>query len=86
MNFREFRKLAEYYWRENRASHAIPGDARVITGNPHNDAFFYYMLKDNGVELILEQERRPTGGLQWRLTNYRVVDEKKFTWFLLRWS
>lgn len=86
MNFREFRKLAEYYWRENRASHPIPGDARVITGNPHNDAFFYYMLKDNGVELILEQERRPTGGLQWRLTNYRVVDEKKFTWFLLRWS
>lgn len=86
MNFKEFRIMAERYWLENRMNCPIIGEARVITGNPHNDAFFHYMLKDNGVEVILEQERRPTGGIQWRLKNFKIIDEKKFTMFVLKWG
>lgn len=86
MNLKEFRKMAER-WRCDGTQHRpIPGEARVITGNPHNDAFIHYMLIDNGIKMILEEERRPTGGVQWRLTDFKVVDEEKYMMFVLKWS
>lgn len=86
MNLREFRQMAERWWAANRINCPIIGAARVVTGNPNNDALFHYMLVDNGVEMILEQERRPMGGVQWRLKDFKVIDERKFVMFSLKWS
>jgi hypothetical protein len=86
MTLKEFRQMAQRYWVENGTSLPIPGEARVITGNPNNDAFFYYMMADNGVEMILVPEQRPAGGCQWHLTDFAVIDEQKFTMFVLRWA
>jgi hypothetical protein len=56
----------------------IPPEARVITGNPKYDAQLHYVLVEFGVEVKLDLDNN--------MEDYRVVDEKKFTMFLLRWS
>ena len=87
MNLNEFRQMSIRYRLGHCDKLPIPGEARVITGNPRNDAFFHYMLVENGVDMILKEEQRPVGfGVQWRLTDFKVVDEKKFSWFVLKWS
>lgn len=86
MTISELRKMAERYWKqEYREDMSVLGQARFITGNARNDLFFHYMLIKHGVELILKEEIGE-GKRQWRLTDYRVVDDKKFNWFVLRWS
>lgn len=87
MNLNELRKMAERYWKE--AYHEDMsglGEARVVTGNARNDLFFHRMLAEHGVEMILKQEHKPTGGVQWRLTDFKVADKEKYMMFLLRWS
>lgn len=56
----------------------LPPEARVITGNPKYDAQIHYVLTEFGVEVELDRDHAMEG--------YRVVDEKKFMMFLLRWS
>ncbi len=87
MDLNKFRKMAIRYRLGGCDNLPIPSEARVITGNPSNDKFFHYMLVDNGVDMILEEEQRPVGfGVQWRLTDFKVVDEQKYMMFVLRWS
>lgn len=56
----------------------VPPEARVITGNPKYDAQLHHVLVEFGVEVKLD--------LNNNMEDYRVVDEQKFTMFLLRWS
>ena len=87
MNLDEFRQMAIRYRLRSCDSLPIPGAARIITGNPRSDAFFHYMLVDNGVDMILKEEKRPVGfGVQWRLVDFKIVDEQKYMMFVLRWS
>ena len=88
MNVGKLRKMAERHWRQDyREDMSSLSEARVITGNPHNDLFFHHMLIDHGVELVFKEEiNQQTLNKQWRLVDYRVVDEKKYMMFVLRWS
>ena len=54
-----------------------PPEARFITGNPKYDAQLHHVLVEYGVEVKLDKNHN--------MIDYRVVDEKKFTMFLLRW-
>jgi hypothetical protein len=56
----------------------LPPEARVITGNPKYDAQLHYVLVEFGVEVKLDRDHC--------MKDYRVVDEKKFMLFLLRWT
>lgn len=56
----------------------IPPEARVITGNPKYDAQLHHVLVEFGVEVKLDLDNN--------MEDYCVVDEQKFTMFLLRWA
>ena len=56
----------------------VTPDARVVTGNPKYDAQLHHVLVEFGVEVKLD--------LNNNMEDYHVVDEKKFAWFLLRWT
>lgn len=53
-------------------------EAKVVTGNPVYDAQLHHVLVEFGVEVKLDKNDN--------MEDYRVVDEKKFTMFLLRWA
>ncbi len=55
-----------------------PPEAPFVTGNPNYDAQLHYVLVEFGVEVELDRHHD--------MEDYRVVDEKKFTMFLLRWA
>ena len=55
-----------------------PPEARFITGNPKYDAQLHHVLVEYGVEVKLNRDHN--------MEDYRVVDEKKFMMFLLKWS
>jgi len=57
----------------------IVPEARCITGNPKHDAQLHRILVEYGIEVDVNPRHRI-------VDDYRVVDEKKFAWFLLRWS
>ena len=62
----------------------ITPEARFVTGNARHDAQIHRILVEYGIELDLNQ----SDSNHWRyiIQNYRIVDKKKFMWFLLRWS
>lgn len=85
MNVRELRQIADRYWRQGyREDMSVLGQARVITGLARNDLFFHHMLIENGIEMVLKEDLSGQHK-QWRLTDYRIVDEKKYMMFCLRW-
>jgi hypothetical protein len=57
----------------------ITPEARFITGNPKHDSQLHRILIEYGIELDVNPRFHSVEA-------YRVVDEKKFMWFLLRWS
>ncbi len=79
----ELLAIAEKYWlTDYDHNKPVAPDTPFITGEAHYDAILHDMLIKHGVELILKQSRHRN----WQLEDYRVVDDKKFMWFLLRWS
>jgi hypothetical protein len=56
-----------------------PPEAKVITGNPISDAQFYYFEEESGIVLKLTDNFN-------KIVDYDIVDEQKFTAFLLRWA
>ncbi len=56
----------------------LPPEAKLITGVPRNDAQLHHVLVEYGVEVELNKYND--------IKDYRVVDEKKFMMFILRWS
>ena len=56
----------------------LPPEARVVTGNARHDAQLHRILVEYGIEVQLSRYNE--------IKDYRVVDEQKFSWFLLRWS
>lgn len=78
----EFDNLIRKYWKEHIRDQT-PGlpllpEAKVITGIAASDAFLHHLETEHGVEVHLNQYHQIAG--------FKVVDEKKFTWFLLRWA
>ena len=56
-----------------------PGEAKVITGNLKIDAMLYHFEQDSGIELKLSPPFSKISGCN-------IVDEKKCSWFVLRWA
>lgn len=79
----ELLAIAEKYWLTDYDHKKPPApDTPFVTGEVRYDAILYDMLSQHGVELILKQ----SGHRNWKLEDYRVVDDKKFMWFLMRWA
>ena len=75
----ELLTIAKKYWlTDYDHNKPIAPDTPFVTGVARNDAILHDMLINHGVELILNS--------YWLVEDYRVVDEKKFMWFLLRWT
>ena len=79
----ELLAIAEKYWL-NGYDHKKPiaPDTPLVTGVARNDAILHDMLVQHGVELILKHSKWQN----WQLIDYRVVDDRKFMLFLLKWS
>jgi hypothetical protein len=56
----------------------LPPEALIITGNPKYDAQLHHVLVEFGVEVKLDRDHA--------MEDYRVIDEQKFTMFLMRWA
>jgi hypothetical protein len=78
----ELLAIAEKYWlTDYDHNKPVAPDTPFITGEARYDAILHDMLIHHGVELILKQSSHRN----WQLADYRVVDDKKFMLFLLRW-
>ena len=60
---------------ERRFEHS--SDARVVTGDYKLDAQLHNFEQDSGIVLELS-DLRPRA-----ITGYKIIDEKKWSWFLL---
>lgn len=79
----ELLAIAEKYWlTDYDHKKPVAPDTPFITGVARNDAILHDMLIQHGVELILTL----TPLKNWQVVDYRVVDDKKFMWFMLKWS
>ena len=79
----ELLAIAEKYWlTDYDHKKPIAPETPFITGVARNDAILHDMLSQHGVELILKQSQFRN----WQLKDYRVVDDRKFMLFLLRWA
>jgi len=59
----------------------LPPEAKVVTGNQYADNILHVMLVENGIEVILGGEHSAN-----TIIDYHIVDEQKFTCFVLKWS
>jgi hypothetical protein len=57
----------------------LPPEAKVVTGQIKEDAYLHFLETVCGVEILLS-------GYHNKIVGYNVIDEKKFAWFVLRWS
>ena len=79
----ELLAIAEKYWlTDYDHKKPVAPDTPFITGLARNDAILHDMLINHGVELIVKESHFRN----WRVEDYRVVDDKKFMLFLLRWA
>jgi hypothetical protein len=65
---------------KNRKIEYAP-DAKVITGDYKLDLAIHHFEQDSGMVVKLTRT-----GLVHLITGYEIVDEEKFTWFMLRYS
>ena len=79
MNIDMLRPMVVKQWRTEGCPMSPPPEAKVITGNPSNDARLHFLKTTYGFELIISR-------LNGAILDYNVVDAEKFTWFVLKWS
>jgi hypothetical protein len=80
---KDLHRITRRHWIEdwkNRPYDCPPG-ARVVTGEPQKDAYLHYLITDCGVELRFDPANSTLS-----IKEYVIHDEKKFMWFVLRWS
>ena len=56
-------------------------DANIVTGDYKIDLGLHHFEQDSGIEIKMNL----VNNLRV-ISGYEIVDEKKFTWFLLRWA
>ena len=56
-------------------------DAKVVTGDYKLDLQIHNFEQDSGISIKLSDPDRAR-----LITGYEVVDEKKWAWFMLRWT
>lgn len=77
----ELQKMLSREWHEagQYKTPNLPLEARVVTGSYRHDAHIHRIMVEYGIEVYINTKFT-------EIENYRVVDEKKFAWFLLRWA
>jgi len=87
-DIKKFEKVIYKYWKEAIGKELpLPGEARVVTGIPRNDSFLHHMLTEHGVDIeLIQYQIQQTYATSWKMTDYKIVDDKKYSWFLLRWE
>lgn len=58
----------------------LPPEAKVVTGKMKEDAYLHFLETVCGVEILL------SGNYHHEIVGYNILDEKKFAWFVLKWS
>jgi hypothetical protein len=56
-----------------------PPEAKVVTGIMKEDAYLHFLETKCGVEILLSEYHH-------EIVGYNVLDEKKFSWFVLKWA
>lgn len=56
----------------------LPREAKVVTGERSTDAHLHYLLTSYGIDVSLKMNKA--------IEDYSIVDEKKFLWFVLKYS
>jgi hypothetical protein len=56
----------------------LPPEAKFVTGQSSIDAYLHFLYIQYGIELILLNDNMSMAG-------YNIVDDKKFSYFVLRW-
>jgi len=68
------------YWVESfKDNPLISGNTPVSSGDVVKDSFMYHLEVDHGIKICMDE----TGYL---MSDFAVVDEKKFMWFMMRWQ
>jgi hypothetical protein len=57
----------------------LPSEAKFITGKVREDSYLHYLETVCGVEIQFSKNSS-------KIVGYNVIDEKKFSWFVLRWT
>ena len=60
----------------------LPPEAKVVTGSFREDAYLHFLETKCGVEILLSGNYHQ----DQEIVGYNVLDEKKFAWFVLKWS
>lgn len=87
-DMKNFEKIISRYLKEAIGKELLlPGEAKVVTGIPRNDSFLHHMLTEHGVDIELETKQiQQTYATSWIMKDYKIVDDKKYSWFLLKWE
>ena len=82
MTNNELDKMIQSYFAEisKNGLPPLPPEAKVVTGNRYIDNVLHLMIVENGIEVILGGEHSGN-----TIVDYRIVDEQKFTCFVLKW-
>jgi hypothetical protein len=71
-------KQVAYKWSTKNSNLKLyDTNARFITGDYVVDSRIYHFEQESGIELNVS-------GIN-NITGYKIVDEEKFAWFMLRW-
>ena len=61
-----------------KINHCSP-DVKFVTGNQKTDAQLHSFQIESGTEITLTKDFKD-------VEKYSIIDERKFMWFVLRWS
>jgi len=86
MNTLELSKICYRQFIDDKPPRIPPGQSRFITGMPYIDSHLYQLEKKYGLKINLVHTTDPNGRLAYEIKDYQILDEKKFTIFLLKWS
>ena len=71
------KQIVHNWSKENIYLKPLEAASRFITGNYIVDSRIYHFEKESGIELDVS-------GINL-ITGYKIVDEERFAWFMLRW-
>lgn len=77
MELDTYHNMLRKWSRNNQVKH-LPSNARLITGNCSIDARLNHFENESGTQLQLTDRNK--------LESYKIIDDKKFMLFTLRWS
>lgn len=81
MDLKTVIKMIQRQWKNelSKTPFVLPPEAKYVTGNAKNDFYIHYLETVCGIEIELTPDLS-------KIARYKIVNDKKFLWFTLRWS